>query len=233
MNEPLRVGVVGAAGRMGTLARERISAADDLELVAEIGSTDELRQALRDTATEVALDVTAAGLGAAHGLEMLEAGVRPVIGTSGVTLEENEALDAAAREVRLGGLVVPNFSLGIWLLLRAAEEAARHFPRFEVVEMHHLAKLDAPSGTAIQTAERLAAVHGRDPADVPIHSIRLPGLLSNQEVMLGGDGEVLRLRHETYGLSCFGPGILAALRYARAAEGVGRGIEHAFEAAGD
>jgi 4-hydroxy-tetrahydrodipicolinate reductase len=225
----LKIAVVGAGGRMGSLARERIVGVGDLELVASLGRGDALRRALEDSGAEVGLDLTAAGQGAAHGMEMLAARVRPVIGTSGVTCEENEALDRAARAVGLGGLVVPNFSLGIWLLSRAVEEAARHYPRVEVIEMHHANKLDAPSGTALNTAERIGRVQGRPAQEVPIHSVRIPGLLSNQEVMFGGEGEVLRLRHETYGLACFGPGILAALRYAAAAEGVERGIEHAFE----
>jgi 4-hydroxy-tetrahydrodipicolinate reductase len=153
-----------------------------------------------------------------------------VIGTSGVSLEENQELHEAALEVGLGGLVVPNFSLGVWLLQRACEEAARFFPDAEILEMHALTKKDAPSGTALDTAERMDAVRDGDgQEDIPIHSVRIPGLFSNQEVMFGGRGEVLRLRHETYSLQCFEAGILAALRYAADARGVGRGIGLAFE----
>ncbi|HJP00803.1 MAG TPA: 4-hydroxy-tetrahydrodipicolinate reductase [Planctomycetota bacterium] len=233
MSAPLRVAVVGAAGRMGRLALDQIDGTQDLELVAALTRNDALSTALVASNAQVALDVTVAGLGTEHGMAMLEAGVRPVIGTSGVTLEQNAALDRAAREVSLGGLVVPNFSLGIWLMMRAVEDAARHYPRVEVIEMHHADKVDAPSATAMDTAERIAAVQGRSSVEIPVHSVRIPGLLSNQEVMLGGEGEVLRLRHETYSLSCFAAGILAALRYAATAEGVGRGIEHAFDARAD
>jgi 4-hydroxy-tetrahydrodipicolinate reductase len=120
--------------------------------------------------------------------------------------------------------------LGIWVLMRAAELAAQHFQAAEIVELHHAGKKDAPSGTAIATAELLARAWGRaDTAGIPIHSVRLPGLYSNQEVLFGGTGETLSLRHETYDIACFAPGILAALRYAPHADGVARGIGPAFE----
>jgi 4-hydroxy-tetrahydrodipicolinate reductase len=230
VSAPLRIAVVGARGRMGRLACALVDEADDLELAGALDRADDLAQGLRDARAEVALDFTEAGLGAEHARRMLAAGVRPVIGTSGVSLEENEALDRDARERGLGGLVVPNFSLGVWVLTRACELAARHFDAAEIVELHHAGKKDAPSGTAVATAELLAGIWGRaDASGVPIHSVRLPGLYSNQEVLFGGRGETLSLRHETYDIACFAPGILAALRYAPHAEGVARGIGPAFE----
>lgn len=233
MSARARVALVGAGGRMGRLARGLLEQSADFELAAAIERGDDLSAALRASGAELGLDFTVAGLGAEHGFAMIACAVRPVIGTSGVSLEQNDALDRAARAKGLGGLVVPNFSLGVWLLVEAAERAARFYARAEIVEMHHADKLDAPSGTALYTAERMAAARGTQPAAIPIHSVRLPGLYSNQEVMLGGPGELLRLRHETYSPACFSPGILAALRYARGATGVGRGIGLAFEAAGE
>ncbi len=167
---------------------------------------------------------------------MLEAGVRPLIGTSGVTLEENARLDALARERSLGGLVVPNFSLGMWLLQRAAAEAAVHFEKAEIVEMHHEKKRDAPSGTALDTAERMNAARGNASLEgsstpIPIHSVRLPGLYAHQLVILGSAGETYTLRHDMMGPEAFGPGILAGLAHAARAEGVGRGIGVAFDIA--
>ncbi len=226
----MKVVVIGATGRMGGLACELIAEAPELEVCARLCSSDLLEAGLAKSGAEVGIDLTVAGRGCCHGLAMIEAGIRPVIGTSGMSLEDDRQLDQAARTAGLGGLVVPNFSLGVWLLNRAAEDAARHLKSFEIIELHNQRKQDAPSGTALDTAARLAArVPGRRPEDVPIHSVRIEGLHSNQEVIFGGPGEVLRLRHETYGLECFGPGMLAALRFAATAVGVGRGIGLALE----
>jgi 4-hydroxy-tetrahydrodipicolinate reductase len=225
----LRIAVIGASGRLGSKACEWIEAAEDLSLVARVHASMNLVDALRDARPDVALDVTHAPLGLAHGLAMLECGVRPVIGTSGVDAAQTAELDGAARAAKLGGIVVPNFSLGVWLMQQAAELAARHMPRFEVIEMHHERKLDAPSGTAVHSAERLAEIAGLDPASVPIHSVRLPGAFSNQEIVFGAEGEWLRLRHETYGLECFATGLLASLRYAATAVGIARGLGPALQ----
>lgn len=227
---PLRVAIVGADGRMGRMAAELVSRTPRYLLAAKIGSSDDLARLLRDSGAEVALDVTRAGLGYEHALAMLEVRVRPLVGTSGVSLEENQALDQRAREMSLGGLVVPNFSLGMWLLQRAAREAARHFTEVEIIEMHHERKRDAPSGTALDTAERIRATRARPAsAPLPIHSVRLPGMYAHQEVIFGSAGEVYTLRHDMSGPEAFGPGILCGLDYAAQATGVGRGIEIAFE----
>lgn len=225
----LRVAIVGAGGRMGRFARELLAGRDEFEVAASVGRGDDLRAALRAAAPDVALDLTAAGLGARHGRAMLECGVRCVIGTSGVQPREACELDALARELGLGGLIVPNFSLGIWLQQRLALEAARYLSSVEILEEHHIGKKDAPSGTAAHTARLLGEALGRPAEAIPIHSVRLAGLYSNQSVMFGGAGEVLTLTHRTYGNAAFGPGILASLRYARSAEGVEVGIGVAFQ----
>ena len=227
----LRVAVIGARGRLGSAAVEVLRASPEFELVLELGSADDVPAALRRGRPEVALDVTRAGLGFEHGKLLLEHGVRPVIGTSGVSLDENGALDALARERGLGGLVVPNFSLGMWLLQKAAVEAARYFEQVEILEMHHEKKRDAPSGTSLDTAERMRAARASPGAPIPIHSVRLPGLYAHQVVVCGSAGEVYSLRHDMSGPQAFGPGIQAAVRYASRATGVGRGIGIAFEAA--
>jgi 4-hydroxy-tetrahydrodipicolinate reductase len=223
----LRVGIVGATGKMGRFTQGLLAHEADLELVCMLGSSDDLASGLTQSGAQVAVDFTAAGLGAQHGLAMLECGVRPLIGTSGVSEDEDAALDALARERGLGGLVVPNFCLGVWLQQRLARDAARFLPAVEIIEEHHATKKDAPSGTAADTANQLARVTGAD--EIPVHSVRLPGLYSNQTVVFGGHGEVLRIGHVTYGLDAFGPGILAGLRYVAGAEGVARGIGLAFE----
>ena len=226
------VAIVGAGGRMGRFAQDLIGTSDAFALVASVGRADDLAATLARTKPVVALDVTRAGRGFEHGAAMLEAGVRPLIGTSGVSLEENASLDRIARELGLGGLVVPNFSLGMWLLQRAAVEASAHFAKAEIVEMHHAEKKDAPSGTALDTAERMRAARGGGSAEIPIHSVRLPGLYAHQIVTFGSPGETYTLRHDMSGTAAFGPGILRGLAYAATAAGVGRGIDLAFRALG-
>lgn len=233
IDHPMSVVVVGAHGRMGLHASGLMEGHPGFSVVARLGRGECTPERLGSTGADLGLDFTVAGRGAGHGLQMLAAGIRPVIGTSGVSLEENQRLDLSARRLGLGGLVVPNFSTGVWLQQRAAEEAARFFRSAEIIERHGPNKRDAPSGTALDTADRIGRARAEgDVGQIPIHSVRLPGVFSNQEVVFGGRGEVLRIVHETYGLSCFSAGILSALSYAAQALGVARGIGIAFETCG-
>jgi len=218
-----RLAVVGAEGRMGRFACEVTGGA--YELVARIGREDDLAHELRASRAQLALDVTVAGLGYEHGRTMLSCGVRPLIGTSGVEESEVRELDGLARELDLGGLVVANFSLGMWVLQRLALDAARYFSACEIIEEHHADKRDAPSGTALDTARRLRATGA---GEVPIHAVRLPGLHATQTVQFGGTGEVLRLRHEALGVEAYERGLLAALAYVRGATGVTSGLDVVF-----
>ncbi len=219
-----RVAVIGARGRMGRFSVELLGRSREFEVVAEIQREDDLGVALVESRAELGLDFTAAGVGFEHGRALLQAGIRPVVGTSGVSPAENAELDRLARSVGLGGLVVPNFSLGVVLLQRAALLVAARFAACEIVEQHHERKKDAPSGTALDTAERIAALQGRGPGEVPIHSVRLPGVYARHEVLFGAPGETLLVRHDMAGPEAFGPGILCALRHASRASGVGRGL---------
>jgi len=221
-----RVAVVGASGRLGAVAARAIEASPEFALALRIERGMDLGRSLRDCGAALALDATTAGLGAEHGRIMLECGVRPVIGTSGVSPAEAQALDALAQSRGLGGLVVPNFSLGIVLLERAALEAARHYAACELIEMHHERKRDAPSGTALHLGRALAAE--REGREVPIHSVRLPGLYAHQLAIFGAPGETYTLRHDMSGPEGFAPGILAALRHALQAQGVRVGLVHAL-----
>jgi 4-hydroxy-tetrahydrodipicolinate reductase len=226
-----RVAVVGARGRMGRFACQLLAGSDRFELAAEIERGDELGLVLAECGASLALDFTEAGLGARHGRIMLEAGVRPVIGTSGVSAEEVAELDRIARARAIGGLVVPNFSLGMLLLQRAAEAIAIHFADCEIIELHHKTKKDAPSATSLDTAariERARARGGERGEHVPIHSVRLAGLLAHQEILFGAAGEALTLRHDVRSPEAFGPGILAALAHARGALGVASGLDRAL-----
>jgi 4-hydroxy-tetrahydrodipicolinate reductase len=232
LRKAAKIVLIGAGGKMGRFTETLLDLDAELELVARISSADDAAAGLQGCGADVGLDFTVAGRGAQHARLMLEAGIRPLIGTSGVQPAEVEELDALANARGLGGLVVPNFCLGIWLQQKLAREAARYFDTIEIIEEHHHAKQDAPSGTAADTARRLSEVEPRSGvrSSIPIHSLRLRGLCSNQTVLMGGPGEVLRLAHETYGLEAFGPGILAGLRYVATAAGVQVGIEHAFAA---
>jgi len=223
----LRVAVVGARGRMGRYACELIRGREDWELAGAFDREDPWREQVAASGAQVALELTVAGQGARHGMELLEAGVRPVIGTSGVRVTETEELDRRARELGLGGVVVPNFSLGMYVLQRAAVQASHVLRQVEILELHHDRKADAPSGTALETARLIEAEPGggqHASGSIPIHSVRLPGLYAHQEVLLGGPGEVLSLRHDMLGPEAFGPGILAAVAWAARATGVARGI---------
>jgi 4-hydroxy-tetrahydrodipicolinate reductase len=226
MSVPIGVVIVGVDGRMGAFAKTLLGKEPDLRVLGGVRSSEDLGSRLRDLRPAVGLDFTVAGRGAEHARVMLENGVRPLVGTSGVKPEEVADLDRLARARGLGGLVVPNFCLGIVLQQRFALEAARHFASIEIVEEHHKRKKDAPSGTALDTARRLAKARGIQPAAVPIHSVRIEGLYSNQTVLFGGPGEVLRIEHQNYGLEAFGPGILAALRHVVHTTGVAVGLEH-------
>lgn len=230
---PTRVAVIGASGRLGSLACAQFDLSPAVDLVAAYTSSDDwaARVGGQDGA-EVALEVTVAGQGARHGETLLRAGVRPVIGTSGVTPAELEALDTLARERGLGGLVVPNFSLGIWALQRAVREASRLLEQVEILELHHNGKKDAPSGTALETARQIESLRSEATAQrlgpVPIHSVRLPGLYAHQEVLLGSVGETLTIRHDMQGPQAFALGLLGAVAHARTAEGIGLGLDAVF-----
>jgi 4-hydroxy-tetrahydrodipicolinate reductase len=242
MTQPTRIAVVGARGSMGSLACAWVRAAGDLALAAEIDLGDDLPSALRAGRADVALDFTTAAAARGNALAIIEAGARPVIGTSGLGPRDLEEIAAALTKKKSGGLVVPNFSIGAILSMRFAREASRYLAFAEVVEAHHPNKADAPSGTARATAAGIAAARGATPrADasrelvdrvrggrvdgVPVHSVRVPGIVAYQEIWLGGEGEILRIQHESTDRSCFRDGVLLALRAARRVDGLVVGLD--------
>ena len=203
----IRVGVCGAAGRMGEAVCEAVEGADDLELTgrADPALGVELAEVLPDA--EVVVDFTVPDTVLDNVRACLEAGVHAVVGTSGFDREQLVAVaDGAAANV----FVAPNFAIGAVLMMQFAADAARHMPEVEIVELHHDGKLDAPSGTAKRTAELIAAAGGN--VHEPIHSVRLPGLVAHQEVLLGGVGQTLAIRHDSIDRSSFMPGVLLAVR---------------------
>ena len=218
-NPPLGVSVFGAKGRMGSFACRLLRDSADFELLAAVSSGQDFDEGLH--AGALGLDFTVAGLGFEHGKRMLAGGMRPVIGTSGVTPDEIGELDRMARELGLGGRVVPNFSLGAWALEQVGRLLAPRFPQVEIVETHHERKRDAPSGTAKHLARALEAA-GTD--KVPIHSLRLPGHYAEHALAFGSTGEFLELKHSMSGPEAFGTGILFALELAATDTGMHVGL---------
>lgn len=201
--DPIRVAVAGAAGRMGTAVCEAVEGADGMTLAgrADPALGTSVAEVLADA--DVLVDFTQPESALPNAREAVAAGVHVVIGTTGFDLAELDGLSGA------NVLVAPNFAIGAVLMMRFAAEAAALMPTAEIVELHHDKKLDSPSGTAARTAELMKDSSGQD---VPIHSVRLPGLVAHQEVILGGTGETLTIRHDALDRSSFMPGVLLAIR---------------------
>jgi 4-hydroxy-tetrahydrodipicolinate reductase len=205
----IRVVASGAAGRMGQAVCEAVEGAEDMELAGRADPA--LGAALEDALGEadVVVDFTTPETALGNARACLEAGVHVVLGTTGFDLEAlREAAESAPGEARC--FVAPNFAIGAVLLMEAAQRIAPHMPECEIVELHHDKKLDAPSGTAKRTAELIREAGGN--VHEPIHSVRLPGLVAHQEVLFGGEGQTLSLRHDSIDRHSFMPGVLLAVR---------------------
>jgi 4-hydroxy-tetrahydrodipicolinate reductase len=204
----IRVAVAGAAGRMGEAVCAAVQGAEDMELVgrADPRLSTTLEEVLPDA--DVVVDFTTPETALENALACLRAGVHVVIGTTGFDPAPLE--QAAAEAAGANVLIAPNFAIGAVLMMRFAAEAARHMRKAEIVELHHDGKLDAPSGTAARTAELMANATGEPPP--PIHSVRLPGLVAHQEVILGDLGQTLSIRHDSISRESFMPGVLLAVR---------------------
>jgi 4-hydroxy-tetrahydrodipicolinate reductase len=206
----IRVAVAGAAGRMGETVCAAVEASDDMELV---GRADPLLSTtLEDVLVEaeVVVDFTRPDTALGNALACVRSGVHAVIGTSGFDPAPLRQARPVKGRPRANVLIAPNFAIGAVLMMRFATEAARHMEKAEIIEMHHDGKIDAPSGTAAHTAELIAEASGKAPP--PIHSVRLPGLVAHQEVILGDLGQTLTIRHDTVSRESFMPGVLLAVR---------------------
>ncbi|HEX8977918.1 MAG TPA: 4-hydroxy-tetrahydrodipicolinate reductase [Solirubrobacteraceae bacterium] len=205
----IRVAVAGAGGRMGQTVCAAVSAAADMELVARadpaLGRT--VSEALEQR-PEVMVDFTVPNTAVENARQAVAAGVHVVIGTTGFDTAALGDLSGARANV----FVAPNFAIGAVLMMQFAALAARHMQAAEIVELHHDRKLDRPSGTAARTAELMVAAHGGEGYEVPIHSVRLPGLVAHQEVILGDVGQTLTIRHDSIDRESFMPGVLLAVR---------------------
>lgn len=237
---PIRVGVCGATGRMGAEMCRAVEADPDTELVAAIGSQGSV-SAFAEAGAEVVADFTVAAAARANLPAVAQAGIHAVVGTSGLTPDDVESLRSAFTASNC--LIAPNFAVGAALMMRFAEMAAPFFDTAEVIELHHDRKIDAPSGTALSTLERMAAASGdwapdptadevvagarggRGPGGIAVHSVRLKGLMAHQEVLLGGPGETLTVRHDAIDRSSFMPGAMLGIKRVASLNGVAVGLE--------
>lgn len=226
----IRVAVSGAAGRMGRLTCETVAAIEDMELAAAYAPGHAGEEVAGVTAVEdpagfecdVVVEFTTPDVVVANLDNWAQRGFHAVVGTSGFDSARLEALTRAWERAPGNCLVVPNFSIGAVLAMHFAELAAPHFEGVEIVELHHADKPDFPSGTALATAARVAAAGGSNSVDiagrgtdvsgVPVHSIRLPGVIASQEAIFGSLGETVTIRHDTFSREAFMPGVLTAIR---------------------
>ena len=239
-----RVAVIGAAGRMGSTVCRAVEDAEDLELVGRFDEGDDLGDL---AGAQVVVEFSVPDASPANVAHCVSRGVHVVVGTTGWSPERLATLrEQVADAPGVGVLVAPNFAIGAVLMMAFAEKAARFYESVEVIELHHPDKVDSPSGTAARTADLIAAAreeaglaavpdattHDPDGArgarvhGIPVHSVRLRGLVAHQEVLLGGPGEMLTIRHDSFDRVSFMPGVLAALRAVADHPGVTVGLEH-------
>ncbi|MFY1690839.1 4-hydroxy-tetrahydrodipicolinate reductase [Plantactinospora sp. WMMB782] len=242
---PLRVGVLGARGRMGLEVCRAVEAAEGLDLVARVDQDDPL-SAVADAGAEVVVDFTNPDAVLGNLRWCVEQGIHVVVGTSGFTGQRlDQVRDWLADRRGVGVLIAPNFGIGAVLMMQFAARAARYFESVEIVEQHHPKKLDAPSGTATHTArliaqaraeaglgavpdatkDELPGARGADVDGVRVHAVRATGLVAHQEVLFGTAGETLTIRHDSYDRASFMPGVLLAVRAVPHRPGLTVGID--------
>ncbi|MEY3722551.1 MAG: hypothetical protein RLZZ35_421, partial [Actinomycetota bacterium] len=242
----IKVGVLGARGRMGQEVCRAIKAANDLELVAEIDLNDSI-EVLKSAKADVVVDFTTPEVVMENLKFAIENGIHAVVGTTGFDSSRLDSLKKLlSNNPKVGVLIAPNFGLGAVLMMQFAKSAAKYFESAEIIELHHPEKIDAPSGTASRTAElinqarreanlgkmpdatakSLDGARGAKIGDVPIHSVRLRGLVAHQEVLFGDKGELLTIRHDSLDRSGFMPGVLVGVREVSSNPGLTVGLEN-------
>ena len=242
----IKVGVSGAAGKMGREVVQAVCKAEDMELVCAIDINElekltcsdirihgNLEAAIKEAKPDVIVDFTQPKFVFENAKKCIQNGVRPVIGTTGLSDEQIAELEKMSQEKGLGCLIAPNFSTGAVLMMMFAKQAAKYFDNAEIIELHHNQKKDAPSGTAIKTAlmmseardgsfttgncdetETLAGARGaKSYSDIHIHSVRMPGYIASQEVIFGSSGQILKISHDTMDRQCYMAGVLLAVRH--------------------
>ncbi|GIM48155.1 4-hydroxy-tetrahydrodipicolinate reductase [Collibacillus ludicampi] len=265
--EQIRVVVVGPRGKMGREVVRTVLSDPELELVGAVDRTlsgvevgqalglpetgvilsTNLNETLVEAKPDVMIDFTNPNSVRAHVEAAIEYGVRPVVGTTGITQDDLRKWDEALRKQEIGGLVAPNFAIGAILMMKFAAIAARYMPHVEIIELHHDQKLDAPSGTAVKTAELIAkerkslrqghpneeekwaGARGAEFEGMRIHSVRLPGFVAHQEVIFGGVGQTLTIRHDSITRESFMPGVAMATKRVMTYEGLVYGLENLID----
>ncbi len=243
----IKVGVLGAAGQMGSEVCKAVDSDDDLELVARIGHGDPL-EGLTEAGTQVAVEFTNHASAKDNALFCLANDIHVVIGTTGFSDPDMAEIERAAIAGHANAFFAPNFALGAVLMMRFATEAAPYFATAEIIERHHQRKLDAPSGTSLRTAhlmndargdkpwatmdeetEAIDGSRGGDVGGIRIHSLRDPGSVAHQEVILGAPGELLTIRHDSLERSSFMPGVVLAIKKVSARDGLTVGLENLLD----
>jgi len=244
MSGPIKVAVAGHRGKVGSILAAALAAEPDIDYVGGISRGEDLAAFLHEKRPRALVDFTRPAEALHNALAAVAIGASPVVGTSGLTAADVDKLETACKAKGLGGIVAPNFAIGAVLMMHLAEIAAPHFEAAEVIEMHHATKIDAPSGTALSTARRLAARRGGKPfshlkpekvtlegtrggeeGSVAVHSIRLPGFVADQEVIFGLPGQTLTVAHRTTSREAYVPGALLAIRTVTAAPRFYRGLD--------
>ncbi|WP_405168480.1 4-hydroxy-tetrahydrodipicolinate reductase [Paenibacillus sp. FSL H3-0286] len=267
MNNKIRVVVSGAGGRMGKEVVKLVLQDEELELASAVDRssgdidagrlvgledsgvivTSDLEAALAGSNGDVLVDFTTPQSAYTNTALAIKYGVRPVIGTTGFTPEQMVELDKQCQEQGIGGLIAPNFSIGAILLMKFAAQASKYFPHLEIIEYHGDQKLDAPSGTAVKTAEMISEVREELRQGNPkeeetiegarggyyngfrIHSVRLPGVFAQEEVIFGGFGQSLKIRHDSYERAGYMPGVKMGIEKVMGYTGLIYGFEHFIE----
>ena len=235
----IKVAVCGACGKMGHEVVKAVVMASDLELTAKIdliclgeGTYSSIDSALKENEIDVLVDFTQPSSIFENAKFCLNNGIRPVIGTTGLSDGQLAELENLSREKGLSCLVAPNFTTGAVLMMMFAKQAAKFFDNAEIIELHHNQKKDAPSGTAIKTAQLMAEANdsfakgnceeveliegargGKSYSDIQIHSVRMPGYIASQEVIFGASGQILKIRHDSMDRTCYMKGVLMAINY--------------------
>ncbi len=242
----IRVLVNGALGRMGSEVVRTLKGNDKFNLVGTCGRSDDLVASIQHSQAEVVVDFTNADVVFENTQKILKAGARPVIGTTGLLLPQVETLQKMAKAEQIGGIIAPNCALGGVLMMKYATQWIKYFPNAEIIELHHDGKLDAPSGTALRTAQAMSALRtkvpemkservlvegarGADVEGIHVHSVRLPGLVAHQEIIFGGMDETLTVRHDSISRRCFMPGVMLACEKVLALKELVYGLENIIE----
>jgi 4-hydroxy-tetrahydrodipicolinate reductase len=229
MTQAIKIIVNGAQGKMGAMTCQTLDNHTEFDCVARLGRGDNLTTAIKDTKAAIVIDFTNADSVYTNAKTIISSNTHPIIGSSGLLNHQIQELQALCDENKVGGIIAPNFSIGAILMMRLAADSARYFSDVEILETHHQQKIDAPSGTAIKTAQMIAehlssktktliskelvpGVRGGEYEGITIHSQRLPGTVAEQQVTFGSQGETLSICHRSINRECFMPGVILACR---------------------